>query len=229
MASQETEASEALLSLRGLSVSVVGRRLFSDFSVELRPGEMLGVTGPSGCGKSTLLRVAAGLEDADEGTVTLKGRDAGQHGYAQFRRNVVLVSQKPMLLDATVADNLARPFTYQVSRGSFPSDRAEALLERMRIEATALHQDARTLSVGQQQRVCLIRALLVEPEVLLLDEPTSALDEDAVGAVEELLTEYVSQGQKAALLVSHDRAQVARWCHREARLVAGWNGGGAAP
>ena len=209
----------SLFTARGVSISAGGQRLVTGSSFALEPGELVALVGPSGSGKTTLLRCLAMLSDPDEGEVRLRGKLPAEHGYPEWRRRVSLVSQRPVLLEATVRHNLARPFTYATAAGApFPEDRARDWLERLGIARDRFDQTATTLSEGQQQRVALVRALLVEPDVLLLDEPTSALDPDALAAVESLVTDHVRDRDRAALIVTHDRAQTDRWCTRAMQL-----------
>jgi putative ABC transport system ATP-binding protein len=192
--------------------------LIEDLSVELAPGELVALTGPSGCGKTTLLNVVAGLRDAVGGEVRLLGRTPAEIGWPLWRRQVSLVPQTPVLFEGTVAANLARPFAYRTSRGSFPRERAVELLERLGLGDGRMEQEARSLSLGQQQRIGLLRSLLVEPAVLLLDEPTSALDESAAQAVEDLLREEARERGLAALVVTHLAGQVESLCARRIDL-----------
>lgn len=178
----------------------------------------MGVMGPSGCGKSTLLRAVSGLVDSSSGAILLHGKPPETWDWPRFRRKVLLATQRPTLFPGAVAQNLARPFSYASAEGAFNAARAKMLLERLGIEKDCFERDALSLSVGQQQRVCLVRALLLEPEVLLLDEPTSALDEESEAAVEQAIREETETRGMGALIVSHDPAQVARWCGRSLQL-----------
>jgi ABC-type iron transport system FetAB ATPase subunit len=204
-------AKEPLLHVNDLTITVAGTPLLEGVSLKLPAGDRVGLIGPSGCGKTSLLRAIAGL-DAAGGIVTLRSETPERMGWPAYRRQVMLVNQRPVLLDASVRENLARPFGYHLNRRPFPEHRALSLLEQLAIEPDRMEQRARSLSEGQQQRVCLARALLLEPPVLLLDEPTSALDAANVDAVEQAVEAYVNEGDRAVLLVSHDIAQTERWC-----------------
>jgi putative ABC transport system ATP-binding protein len=217
---------EALLSTIDLAVSAGGARLLEGITLELHAGEMLALTGPSGCGKTSLLRAIAGLDDPDAGEVRFRNQPPEEIGWPAFRRRVVFVHQRPVMLSATVEENLRRPLRHRHVAREFDRDRAVALLVDFELSEAHLAQAARTLSVGQQQRVSVVRALLIEPEVLLLDEPTSALDEEARSAVEDLLRLEGHRSGRAALVVTHDREQARRLCDRSLDLRAHITGRG---
>lgn len=187
-------------------MGVRGKRLLRGVELEVARDEIVAVTGPSGCGKTTFLRTLVGLIDPLEGDVHLEGRRPAEIGWPQFRRRVMFVAQRPALFDTTVSDNLLLPFTYAAAAGRrFDAARAEETLRRLGMP-NLLEQPARTLSEGQAQRIALARALLLEPDVLLLDEPTSALDAESRERVELVL----SSRPGATLLASHDAAQLER-------------------
>jgi len=217
--SRVCEGGQDMLDLRGLSVAAGGRVLVSGISITLDKGEMVALCGPSGCGKTSLLRAVAGLDDPAGGHVLLNGLTPCGIGWPRFRRRVVLVDQRPVLLPGSVRENLALPFAYAASMGArFPEEEARTLLETFGVNPERFTQEARTLSQGQQQRVCLARAFLLKPDVLLLDEPTSALDPEAVSSVENTLrTETLRRGL-SALIVTHDREQARRLCDRAVDL-----------
>jgi UDP-glucose/iron transport system ATP-binding protein len=209
--------SEALFA-DGLTVSSGGVRLLSGINLSLNCGEMVALSGPSGCGKTTLLRTLAGLINPQEGQVLLRGESPSAHGWPNYRRRVIYVQQRPALLNMSVYDNLARPFSYRHVKGKFPQERANQLLDRLLIGKERGGQDTVSLSEGQRQRVALIRALLLQPEVLLLDEPTSALDETSTGEVEALISDEVKQRSLAVLIATHNRSQAREWCDRALEL-----------
>lgn len=223
----------AVLKVERLAVAAGHKRLLEGLDLELKAGERMGLTGPSGCGKTTLLRCLSTLTRPTGGKILLEGRRPRQFTWPGYRRRVVLVAQRPALLEDTVWRNLARPFEYRsAGRGddaeAFPIERAKALLDAFELGAECLDQAAPSLSEGQQQRVCLIRALLLNPRVLLLDEPTSALDEESAALVEDAVARACRESGLACLIVSHDRRQVARWCHRHVDLRDYRAGDGAA-
>jgi putative ABC transport system ATP-binding protein len=170
--------------------------------------------GPSGSGKSTLLRLLNRLADPDSGRVLYEGRDVREYDPLALRREVSLVPQLPALIDGTVHDNVA--YGPRLAGKSF---NARSCLELAGLDPALEHRDASKLSVGEQQRVMLARALALEPEVLLLDEPTSALDESARDEIERTLLDL---GERLSfVLVSHDRAQAERLTTRTVRIADG--------
>lgn len=200
-----------LLTIRSLAATAGDRRIIEDVSLDVPAGRLIALRGPSGCGKTTLLRAVTGLDNPAEGEVRLSGRTPQEIGYPLFRRQCPLVQQQPVLREASVRDNLARVFRYESARlgehdedNKLNDDAARAMLETLRVEPSRYEQDARSLSVGQQQRVCLVRALLMDPKVLLLDEPTSALDADAVVATADMLRRFADERGLSALIVAHD-------------------------
>ena len=171
--------------------------------------------GPSGSGKSSLLRLLNRLADPDDGTVAFRGEDVRHLDVLALRRCASLVPQLPAPLPGTVADN--------VRYGPGLRGRAagvERVLRQAGLDASYAERDASRLSVGEQQRVMLARALALEPEVLLLDEPTSALDEAARAGVEATLAELGADGL-SMVVVTHDRGQAQRLAGRVVRIEEG--------
>jgi len=186
-------------------------------SANLPAGGALAVCGPSGAGKSTLLRVLARLRECSAGEVRLAGIGWRDFPAVFWRRQVHYLAQRPALFDGTVLENLKKPFELAAVKKelSFDATAVNAGMERLLLPAALLAQDARTLSGGEAARVALLRALLLNPAVLLLDEPTAALDEKAREAVMEVVGEWL-QGEhpRGVVMVSHagDTACFARLC-----------------
>lgn len=161
------------------------------------------LAGPSGSGKSTLLRLLNRLDDPIAGEVRWRGRALTEWEPTELRRRVAMVFQRAPLFPGTVADNL------RVALPDVEDGRARHVLEHVGLSAELLDHDADTLSGGEAQRMCVARALLTEPAVLLADEPTAALDREARGTVEDLARMLADSGV-AVIWVSHDTDQLRR-------------------
>jgi putative ABC transport system ATP-binding protein len=163
------------------------------------------IIGPSGGGKSTLVRLLNRLDEPTSGRILLDGRDIAGIDPLLLRRRVALVQQKPFLFPGTVLENLRRPFQFQ---GTAPVAEDDAgfrqLLEDTQVPQLWLQREARSLSQGQQQRVCLARSLATVPEALLLDEPTSSLDRPTADRLAETLRHICHSRGLAMLMATHD-------------------------
>jgi putative ABC transport system ATP-binding protein len=203
-------AGEPVVQIDGLGKNRVNDQgqevaVLQDVDLTLAAGCITVVIGPSGGGKSTLVRLLNRLEDPSSGEVRLNGRDIRHYDPLQLRRKVALVAQKPFVFNGTVLDNLQRPFTFQGATPPAADDpQLQELLALCQFSADWLQRDARSLSVGQQQRLCLARSLATGPEVLLLDEPTSALDRPTVNSLAGSLRMVCHKWRLAVLLVTHD-------------------------
>ena len=204
-----------LFELRDVTLSRGGAVVLRDLSARLPAGAVC-VAGPSGSGKSTLLRLLNRLVDPDRGEVRYRGQDVRDHDVLSLRREVCLVPQLPALLDGTVADNIS--FASGLAGKEADCGR---LLHLAGLDASFADRDAARLSVGEQQRVMLARALALEPALLLLDEPTSALDEAARDSVERTLLELREQIGVSWVLVTHDPDQAARMADHVLTLTQG--------
>jgi putative ABC transport system ATP-binding protein len=173
------------------------------------------IWGPSGSGKSTLLRLLNRLADPEQGRVLFEGEDVRGLDPLQLRRRAVLVHQLPTPLPGTVAENVR----YGSSLAGNEVD-VERMLEHVGLPARLGERKAASLSVGEQQRVMLARALALEPGVLLLDEPTSALDERARDHVEATLRHLCSDLGVSLVVVTHDRGQAERLAESYVELRA---------
>ncbi len=204
-----------LFELRDVSLSRGGRRVLDSVSAEL-PAGATAIVGPSGSGKSTLLRLLNRLADPDAGTVSYRGRPLAEYDPLELRREVSLVPQLPALLEGTVESNLR--FAADLAGRSLDAERC---LRLAGLDPGFAERDVAKLSVGEQQRAMLARALSQEPGVLLLDEPTSALDHAARDAVEATLAELRHHLDISLVVVSHDPEQARRLSDWVVRLEEG--------
>jgi putative ABC transport system ATP-binding protein len=192
-----------------------GKVVLDELSVALPEGASC-VAGPSGSGKSTLLRLLNRLADPESGVVRYRGDDVRERDPLALRREIGLVPQLPALVPGTVEDNIR----FAADLGERSPD-VRRLLDLAGLGASFADRDAARLSVGEQQRAMLARALALEPRVLLLDEPTSALDATARGAVEATLLDLRERLDVSTVLVTHDLAQARRLAHHVVQLESG--------
>jgi ABC-type multidrug transport system fused ATPase/permease subunit len=208
-------AAETTFELERVSLSRGGKQVLREHSARIPAGATC-LAGPSGSGKSTLLRLLDRLSDAESGSVRYRGADVRQRDPLDLRKEVVLVPQLPALLEGTVADNVR--FAADLA-GHEPD--VERLLDLAGLAADFAERDGSKLSVGEQQRAMLARALALEPRVLLLDEPTSALDAGTTGAIEETLAELRERLEIDVVWVTHDLGQARRVSDWLVRIEAG--------
>lgn len=202
--------------------AVYGRDLVAvdDVSLDIRPGEAVGLVGESGCGKSSLARCLAGLRAPDRGAIILKGEQLGRRGMRRHQRRAVqMVFQDPAAsLDPRmrVAKLLAEPL-----RALCPEldrhqrrERIAATLEAVGLDPAHGQRFAHSFSGGQAQRIAIARALVVEPDLLICDEPLSALDVSVQAQMLNLLRDLRVRRGMAMLFISHDLAVVRQLCDR---------------
>jgi putative ABC transport system ATP-binding protein len=198
--------------------------LLRDVSIALRPGERVSLGGPSGSGKTLLLRALALLDPIDQGEVRWRGKPIQRDDVPAFRAQAIYLHQRPALGGATPEAALRRPLEFTVHRRHrFDRKRIVAWLERTGRDKRLLTQPVAELSGGERQIVALLRAVQLDPVVLLLDEPTAALDPAAADAVEGLVHAWhdASPAERAYIWISHDATQADRMTDRVVRIENG--------
>lgn len=183
-------------------------------------GEILVVIGPNGAGKSTLLRVLGLLEAPAGGAVRFQGERVSPGDGLAVRRRMASAFQEPLLADTTVRDNVAMGLRFRGVPAEEAAPRVVRWLARLGIAALADRQ-ARTLSGGEAQRAALARALVLDPELLLLDEPFSALDQPTREAFIEDLGAILRADRITTVLVTHDRGEALALGDRVAVMMDG--------
>jgi ABC-type microcin C transport system duplicated ATPase subunit YejF len=204
-------------------------RAVDSVSLELHPGEVLGIVGESGSGKSTLARLMVRLLRPESGRVTFRGTDLASlngAGLRQFRRSVQMVFQDPysslnprMTVEDIVGEGLAvhEPALDAGAR----RERTTAALAEVGLPADVLRRHPRAFSGGQRQRIAIARALVLRPAALVCDEPVSALDVSVQAQVMELLRETQRRHGLAVVFIAHDLAVVRSLCQRVAVMHQG--------
>jgi putative ABC transport system ATP-binding protein len=179
--------------------------LLKELALSIQKGAYYMIKGPSGAGKTSFLRLMNRLEEPTFGEIRFKSKPLSTYSPPQLRRSILYVQQTPTAVDGSVRENLLLPFSFKNNHHLKKplSGEIEELLKEIHLESVGMNDNARTLSVGQLQRLCLIRGLLMDPEVLLLDEPTSALDKESAIAVTALLARLNAESHLTVLSVTH--------------------------
>lgn len=199
-----------------------------DISIDIPEKEITAMIGPSGCGKSTFLKSLNRMNDLVEGCriegeITLHGENIRAYDVNMLRKNIGMVFQKPNPFPMSIYDNIAYgPRIHGVKSRVKLDEIVESSLRRAAIWDECkdrLKKGALGMSGGQQQRLCIARALAVEPEVLLMDEPTSALDPISTSKIEELAMEL--REKYTIIIVTHNMQQAARIADKTAFFLLG--------
>lgn len=216
----EKTATPTVLELRGVRVRFGTLEVLDVPSLGVRPGEVLGVIGPNGSGKSTLLRVLALLQPPSEGQVLFDNRPVDYGNLLPLRRRMAIVFQQPLLLNASVFDNVATGLRFRGVTPGEVRERATRWIRQFGIEHLQ-KRSARQLSGGEAQRVSLARALALDPEVLLLDEPFAALDAPTRQTLMEDLESILASTKVTTVFVTHDRTEAMMLSQRLAVMLEG--------
>jgi len=200
--------------LERVTILRAGRRILDELTATIPAAGITVVSGPSGAGKTTLLRLCNRLEVPHAGIIHYRGQPLDELDPLVLRRRVGMVFQRATPFPGTVADNLA------VARPDADTCELSTALERVALDPGLLGQEARTLSGGELQRMCLARTLVTQPETLLLDEPTSALDAQPKQVFEATARHLAAQGI-TIIWVTHDDAQATRVADRICQLRDG--------
>ncbi|NCG42381.1 MAG: ATP-binding cassette domain-containing protein [Euryarchaeota archaeon] len=193
-----------ILKIEDLSKQFSQKKIFSAINIDISKGEIVALLGPSGCGKSTLLRMICGLESVEEGSISFNDVDEAMNSDVEhIHQPVGLIFQKPVLFPhLSVAGNIILGMSKPPSR-KLRNEVAEKYLEDVGLSGFSKHS-VETLSGGEAQRVCLVRALISEPKLLLLDEPFSSLDVKSRRKIAIETKQILKKKGISALHVTHD-------------------------
>ena len=209
----------------------VGRRepksdrwLLRDIQIEINGGCRIAIVGPIGSGKTVLMRALGRLDAIDTGEILWLNHSITGDAIPAYRRQAIYLQQQPALIEGTVEDNLRLPFTFAGNRGhEYSKAKIQSLLDQVNQSAELLQRSSRDLSGGERQIVALLRAIQLQPTVLLLDEPTASLDDESTRMIEQLVNSWFDQSSadRAFIWVSHNKDQVARVANRVVTMNEG--------
>lgn len=199
---------QAVIRLESISKSFDDHLALNRLSLDIRSGQVTAIIGPSGCGKSTVLRIIIGLVQPDEGRVQLLGEVLRRDNIASLRRRIGYVIQEGGLFPhLTGRENVTLMARHLAWPDELIRTRLQNLAELVRLQPDRLDLYPVELSGGQRQRVGLMRALFLDPEVLLLDEPLGALDPMIRAGLQDELKDIFRALGKTVVLVTHDLAE----------------------
>jgi tungstate transport system ATP-binding protein len=210
----------SLLRVADLVVRAEGRTLLDLPLLEVGAGEILVVLGPTGAGKSTLLRVMGCLQRADGGSLAWREEQVPWPAPLALRRRMAMVFQAPLLFSGTVFDNVAYGLRLRGERGDALRRKVDAALAQFHITHLS-GQRAATLSGGEAQRAALARAVVLEPELLLLDEPLAALDAPIRERLRDELRQVMRARGMSCVYVTHELPEAFTLADRIAVLAGG--------
>ena len=199
--------------LEQVSKQYGSKQVFASLNEVFESGKITGLIGDNGAGKSTLLRLIAGLDLDYSGQIYYDGKLLSKPLYQQM----TMVFQTPYLLKRSVYDNIAYPLQIRHRSVAEIRQKTEAMIARLGIEKLA-DQYAHKLSGGESQKVALARALIFEPDLVLLDEPMSGIDAASVRFMEEMIQEYVREYHKTVIMITHNARQAQELCDRIVHL-----------
>jgi ABC-2 type transport system ATP-binding protein len=207
---------EDIISLEHVSKKIGGREILSDVTLAVQRGDIFGFLGPNGAGKTTSIRIMLGLFAATSGKATVLGRDSQED---TVRQKIGFVLEADGLYDNLSAyDNLA--YYGQIYEISEAKERIETVIKLVGL-ADRMHDKTGAYSKGMRQRLALARAILHNPEVLILDEPTAGVDPFGQIEIRQIMLDMVRKEGKTVLLSSHNLDEVQRICNRIALIHKG--------
>ncbi len=206
--SEKVKLKTSLVTVDNLSVNLGDRAILKGISLQVESGECVAILGASGCGKSTLLKSIIGLVEPDNGCVTVNGVVMGPNSSTSLRRKIgYSVQDGGLFPHLNVLENVVLMAKILKWTKVEISNRVDELIQLTRLQSELLRRYPAQLSGGQRQRVSLIRALFLDPSLILLDEPLGALDPIVRSELQEDLKAIFRSLNKAVLFVTHDLSE----------------------
>jgi len=202
------ENNKEILKIENLNLEIGTVKILKDISFTVQKKEIIALLGPSGSGKSSLLKSINMLNTPSCGQIKYHNNDIQEISPMALRKKIGYVLQKPTLFGNDVMENLKYPC--ELHQKVFDINLVEFYLKKVNLKPDILEKKPNELSGGEQQRISLVRTLLLEPEMILLDEVTSALDEDNTLLIEELIKYENENNELTVIFISHNNEQAKR-------------------
>lgn len=211
-----------LLELQDVSFSYPdSHTVLQGVSLGIKQNDLVIIQGESGAGKSTFLKLFNRFCDASEGIILFHDRELAEYKFDRIRSSMIYLPQLPFIIEGTVEENLSFPFSFHAhKRKKFSPEKAGEWLHYFQLNISLSHE-ALKLSIGQRQRIALIRSMLLEPEVLLLDEPGSALDSTNKRLIEQKIEHLIDSSTVTVLMATHSEVIFSDRGYRLFRLEDG--------
>ena len=200
------------VSLKKEDKNGIKKEILNGISFSLSEGKSVSILGPSGSGKSSILKLLNRLDDPDSGNILFNGKKHNTYDVTELRKRIALIWQTPIVFKETVRDEIC--FALKISKRDYKLDDNELLDfgRKFGFDESFLEKNPQEMSVGEKQRLSLIRALILKPDVLLLDEPTSALDIHSKAKVSALIKTALNNSLKGIIMVTHDIELASEFC-----------------
>lgn len=195
-----------IIEIKDMTWAERGQSILNIPYFSLKPEESVCLMGPNGAGKSSLLSIMAGLQEPSTGTVSLFGKNIKDIPPLELHRRVAVVFQKPMLLNLTVMENLELGLKFRGMNHKEREKKLEPWIEKMHL-GHLVRRRARSLSGGEAQRVSIVQALAVEPEIVFMDEPFANLDKKIRQELMDEIRTLLTSQKVATVIVTHNRLE----------------------
>ncbi len=170
-------------------------------------GKIYGILGPNGCGKTTMMKIIAGLKQSTLGTILYEEKEMNE----KISKFITYTKQSPYMLKTTVLKNIAYPLKVRGYKKNEIDRMVNGIMNEFKIQNLA-NQKATSLSGGEAQKTALARALIFNPQLILLDEPTANIDPEAIELIESALVKRNKENNMTVLIVTHSISQAKRIC-----------------